>query len=80
VALSVRVDDKPIKLDVNDVLSRPPFEVSPEWKARRDAARRWELIVGVMSYLALTGKGQIILVTFLGVAMGSLFLAGSLTR
>jgi hypothetical protein len=80
VALSVRVDDKPIKLDVNDVLSRPPFEVNPQWKARRDAARRWELIVGVMSYLALTGKGRVILVTFLGVAMGSLFLAGSLTR
>jgi hypothetical protein len=80
VALSVRVDDKPIKLGVNDVLSRPPFEVNPQWKARRDAARRWELIVGVMSYLALTGKGRIILITFLGVAMGSLWLAGSLTR
>jgi hypothetical protein len=80
VALSVRVDEKPIKLDVNDVLSRPPFEINPQWKARRDAARRWELIVGVMSYLALTGKGRIILITFVGVAMGSLFLAGSLTR
>jgi hypothetical protein len=76
----VRVDDKPIKMGVNDVLSRPPFEVNPQWKARRDAARRWELIVGVMSYLSLTGKGRIILITFLGVVMGSLFLAGSLTR
>jgi len=74
VALSVRVDDKPIKMGVNDVLSRPPFDVNPQWKARRDAARRWELIVGVMSYLALTGKGRIILITFLGVAMGSLWL------
>ena len=80
VALSVRVDDKPIKMGVNDVLSRPPFDVNPQWKARRDAARRWELIVGVLSYLALTGKGRIILITFLGLAMGSLWLAGSLTR
>jgi hypothetical protein len=80
VALSLRVDDKPIKLGVNDVLSRPPFDVNPQWKARRDAARRWEVIVGAMSYLALTGKGRVILVTFLGVVLGSLWLAGWLAR
>jgi len=80
VALSLRVDEKPIKMAVNDILSRPPFEVNPQWKARRDAARRMEVIVGVMSYLALTGKGRLILVTFWGVVFGSLWLAGSLTR
>ncbi|KAF1832335.1 DNase I-like protein [Decorospora gaudefroyi] len=80
VALSLRVDDKPIKMDLNDLLFRPPFDINPQWKSRRDAARRWELIVGVMSYLALTGKGRVILITFFGVAMSSLWLAGWLTR
>ncbi|USP75072.1 hypothetical protein yc1106_02346 [Curvularia clavata] len=80
VALSLRVNEKPIKMGINDILSRPPFDINPQWKARRDAARRWEVIVGVMSYLALTGKGQIILVTLMGVVAGSLFLAGALTR
>jgi len=80
VALSLRIDEKPIKMDVNDILSRAPFEINPQWKARRDAARRMEVIVGVMSYLALTGKGRLILVTFWGVVFGSLWLAGSLAR
>ncbi|EOA84685.1 hypothetical protein ACJQWK_06342 [Exserohilum turcicum] len=80
VALSVRVEETPIKMGVNDILARPPFEINPQWKARRDAARRWEIIVGVLSYLALTNKGRIILVTMVGVAVGSLFLAGALTR
>jgi hypothetical protein len=80
VALSLRVQDKPVELDVNDVLARPPFEVNPQWKARRDAARRWEIIVGVMSYLALTGKGRIILATFVAAVLGSLWLTGWLIR
>ncbi|CAE6998676.1 hypothetical protein CFE70_000713 [Pyrenophora teres f. teres 0-1] len=80
VALSLRVDEKPVEMDVNDILSRPPFEINPQWKARRDAARRMEIIVGVMSYLALTGKGRLILITFWGVVFGSLWLAGSLAR
>lgn len=80
VALSLRVDEKPIQMGVNDYLSRPPFDINPQWKARRDAARRWEVIVGLMSYLALTGKGRIILITFMGVVVGSLFVAGALTR
>ncbi|KAF1938729.1 DNase I-like protein [Clathrospora elynae] len=80
VALSLRVDDKPIKLHVNDVLSQPPFAVNPQWKARRDAARRWEVIVGVMSYLALTSKGRVVLITLVGAVLGSLWLAGSLAR
>jgi endonuclease/exonuclease/phosphatase family metal-dependent hydrolase len=80
VALSLSVEDKPIELDVNDVLSRPPFDVNPQWRARRDAARRWEVVVGVMSYLALTTKGRIMLATFLGVVLGSLWVAGWLGR
>ncbi|KAI8939178.1 hypothetical protein NX059_005010 [Plenodomus lindquistii] len=80
VALSIRVDDKPLAEDVNDVRSQPPFPINPQWKARRDAARRWEVIVGVLSYLALTGKGNAILITLLGAVAGSLWLANRFAR
>ncbi|KAF2853757.1 inositol 5-phosphatase-like protein [Plenodomus tracheiphilus IPT5] len=80
VALSVGVHDKPLEDDDNDVRAQPPFPLNPQWKARRDAARRWEVIVGVASYLALTGRGNAILITILGALAGSLWLAGRLTR
>lgn len=80
VALSLRVDDKPLAEGNNDIRSQPPFPINPRWKARRDAARRWEVIVGVLSYLVLTGKGNAILATILGTLVGSLWLAGHLTR
>lgn len=75
VALSVRVEDRPLTDDAGDVRSQPPFPINPHWKPRRDAARRCELLVGVLSYLALTGKGNAILITFLGTLAGSLWLA-----
>lgn len=78
VALSVRAEAKPVAADMNDVRSQPPFPLNPEWRARRDAARRWELIVGVLSYLTLTGKGRLILVTLTGALFGSLWLTGLL--
>ncbi|KAF1849118.1 inositol 5-phosphatase-like protein [Cucurbitaria berberidis CBS 394.84] len=80
VALSLRIDDKPIPLDPDDIRSQPPFPINPQWKARRDAARRWEIIVGILSYLTLTGKGNAILVTGVGALLGSLWIAGWLSR
>ncbi|CAO2653859.1 Nn.00g105920.m01.CDS01 [Neocucurbitaria sp. VM-36] len=80
VALSLRVDDKPIPRDGDDVRARPPFPINPQWRARRDAARRWEVIVGVLSYLTLTSKGNAILITGVGAILGSLWLAGWLSR
>jgi hypothetical protein len=80
VALSVRVEEKPLAEDADDVRARPPFSINPQWKARRDAARRWEVIVGVLSYLSLTGAGRTILVTIVGALLGSLWLTGLLTR
>lgn len=76
VALSLRVEFHPLREDVNDARSQSPFPINPGWKARRDAARRWEIIVGLLSYLALTGKGRMILVTLFGALAGSLWLVG----
>jgi hypothetical protein len=78
VALSLSIGDKPVPHDTDDAHSQPPFPINPQWKARRDAARRWELIVGVLSYLTLTGKGNAILVALIGAALGSLWLASHL--
>ncbi|KAH7091688.1 Endonuclease/exonuclease/phosphatase [Paraphoma chrysanthemicola] len=75
VALSLLIDDKTNSPSASDVQSRSPFPINPDWKARRDAARRWEVIVGVLSYLGLTSKGNAILVALLGTVLGSLWLA-----
>jgi len=76
VALSIRVGEKPLSNTRSTV--RAPFPTNPGWKSRRDAARRWEYIVGVLSYLSLTGKGNAILVAIVGAALGSLWLASYL--
>lgn len=73
VALSLCVSDKPISHNVNDI--RSPFPLNSGWRSRRDAARRWEVIVGVLSYLTLTGKGNALLVAFAGAVLGSVWLA-----
>ena len=78
VALSLSVEDKPLVRDGHGF--KAPFPINPQWKSRRDAARRWEVAVGVASYLTLTGKGNAILVTVVGVLLGSLWLAGLLSR
>lgn len=76
VALSLRVNQSPPSHSTDD--SRSPFPLNPQWKLRRDAARRWEVIVGVLSYLTLTSKGNAILVAVVGAVLGSLWLASYL--
>lgn len=74
VALSLRINDLSSSLTEGDV-SQPPFPVNGKWKSRRDAARRCEIVVGVLSYLTLTSKGNTILVALFGAVLGSLWLA-----
>lgn len=35
-----------------------PFAIDPTWQSRRDAARRKEIVVGVLAYLGLTWEGN----------------------
>lgn len=35
-----------------------PFAIDPSWRSRRDVARRKELLVGFLAYLALTWEGN----------------------
>jgi hypothetical protein len=74
VALALRVDERPLPPDVNDRRSITPFPINPSWRARRDTAKRWEVIVGVFSYLALTKRGNAIIVTIAGMAFAIWYL------
>lgn len=63
-------DHRPVALAVSvplrsgDILSGPetrevaPFAIDPSWRSRRDAARRKEVIVGILAYLGLTWEGN----------------------
>ncbi|EON65712.1 hypothetical protein W97_04951 [Coniosporium apollinis CBS 100218] len=69
VALSVSVPLEALDKDDQDIRSRPPFPINPRWQAQRAAARRKEIIVGVLAYLSLTREGNAVLA---GVAGGLL--------
>lgn len=80
VALSVSI---PLKAIVTpdpseDPRDAPPFVTDPEWKAKRDAARRKELVVGIFAYLSLTWEGNgLLLASVIGV-LGSWLVLSSL--
>lgn len=79
VALSLRVGDHPVaqpaELSYGDGSAIPPFPLNPEWKSRKDTARRLEVVVGILSYLTLTRKGNAIVVTFAGIAFAIFWVA-----
>jgi hypothetical protein len=51
--------------------ANPPFKLDPQWKAKRDAARRREIAVGVVAYLVATWTGRaVLLAMFAGAAAG----------
>ncbi|KAL1614046.1 hypothetical protein SLS54_010042 [Diplodia seriata] len=56
--------------DVDDVRTRPPFPLNPDWRARRDAARRREIAFGVLAYLTWTYEGNVVLVALVVGALG----------
>ncbi|KAJ5223469.1 hypothetical protein N7468_008011 [Penicillium chermesinum] len=72
-------DHRPVALAVSvplrstDTPSGPetvvaPFAIDPSWRSRRDAARRKELVVGILAYLGLTREGNgLVLASTLGI-------------
>ena len=69
-------DHRPVALSCSVSLKapdniKPPFAISKDWQAQRAAARRYEVIVGVASYLALTWEGEALLAgTIIGIVGG----------
>lgn len=74
VVLSCSVPRRP--LSKTESVATPPFAISPTWRARRDVARRYEVVVGVGAYLGFTSQGQTVLVgAVLAVLVGSVILS-----
>lgn len=75
VLLALRVPLKAIPLpeegqrNGDDVRIHPPFAIDPRWRERRAAARRKEVVVGLLAYVFLTWEGNGIL---LALAVGIL--------
>jgi hypothetical protein len=80
-ALSVQPtsDHRPVTLSVTIPLRKPevaadfklPFSMRRDWRERRAAARRYEVLVGIASYLALTWEGEAVLAaTIVGILGG----------
>ncbi|KAF2492759.1 DNase I-like protein [Lophium mytilinum] len=83
LALQKTSDHQPVALSVSislDPLDRvhdaePPFPLNKDWRARADAARRKEIAVGAMSYLALTRSGNAVLVGVVAVVVAGVVMA-----
>jgi hypothetical protein len=43
---------------VSETKTLAPFAIDPTWRSQRDAARRKEIVVGVLAYLGLTWEGN----------------------
>ena len=60
-----------LKADENDVRCKQPFEQDSGWRERRKAARRKEILVGILAFLTLTWEGNgALLATLLGAVGG----------
>lgn len=90
-ALSVQPtsDHRPVTMSVTIPLKRPelasdvkpPFKMRKGWRERRAAARRYEVLVGIASYLALTWEGEALLAaTIAGIVGGYLALQAMLAN
>lgn len=82
VALSLSIPILPLSSPddaTDDVRLQPPFSVDTQWKARRDLARKKEIIIGVLAYLSLTREGNgLILATVIAGIGGWLVLSSVL--
>ena len=67
-------------VDMDSVRMKPPFGLDPGWKARRAAARRKEVVVGLGAYLALTWEGRGILLALFAGALGGWAVIGGLVE
>lgn len=79
VALSMRVDDSRRATASDDAAPTAPFPINPNWRARRNAARSLELVVGVLSYLALTKQGNALMLAIAGTVGATWWMIASLS-
>lgn len=83
VALSLAIPAKAIPIPDNhdsadDARLSPPFDIDPQWRSKRSAAKRRELVVGIIAYLGLTWEGRTVLIATAIGALGGWWIIGSL--
>lgn len=78
VALSVHIKLEPLQIPDSDARKHPPVNPDPEWRYRRNSARRFEILVGIAAYLVFTREGQAISVGVLGGILGGAYLLWTL--
>ncbi|KAJ5482546.1 Endonuclease/exonuclease/phosphatase [Penicillium sp. IBT 31633x] len=84
VALVASVPLRLYEADSNDEDARQdhravaPFSIDPNWKSKRDAARRKEVVVGALAYLGLTREGNGLLLVSLLAIFGAYFILRSM--
>ena len=84
VVLSVSLPLKAIpppndEVTISDCRLNPPFEIDSQWRLKRAVARRKEIFVGILAYLALTWEGNgVLLATVLGALGGWVIISNSI--
>ncbi|KAJ6141150.1 hypothetical protein N7497_012043 [Penicillium chrysogenum] len=64
--------------NTENVRAVAPFSIDPNWKSKRDTARRKEIVVGALAYLGLTREGNgLLLASLLGI-FGAWFILRSM--
>jgi len=76
VALSFTLDLE--ALSKNNTVVKAPFDVNENWKSDRASARRKEVVVGTLAYLAFTAEGRALMVAAV-VVVGGWLVIRSLT-
>lgn len=79
VALAFTVPLVPIPVpdeneDSDDPRIKPPFGIDPDWKMKRERARRYELFAGFSTYLTGTWEGWCVMFGTASAVVGGVFL------
>jgi hypothetical protein len=62
--------------DERDWMKEPPFALDPEWRTKRAAARRREILVGFGAYFGTTWEGRAVLIAIAVGAVGGWWMLG----
>ena len=81
VVLSIKVPLLPIpepdeedRDNSKDPRVNPPFDIEPQWRAKRSKARKEELVAGIIGFLTATWEGWCVVIGTIAGALGGYFL------
>jgi hypothetical protein len=60
--------------DSSDPRIKPPFNIDPDWRAKRQQARKLEFFAGLLAYFTATWEGGALMLATLGGVVGGFFM------